>query len=33
MKRLLWGGIAIALMYAAIQNFPDVARYLKIRSM
>jgi hypothetical protein len=32
-KRLLLGGIGIALVYAVVQNIPDVARYLKIRSM
>jgi hypothetical protein len=33
MKKLLLGGLGVVLVYAAIQNIPELARYLKIRSM
>ncbi len=33
MRRLVWGGLGAALVYALVQNMPEMKRYLRIRSM
>ncbi len=33
MRRLILGGLGVALAYAVVQNIPEMKRYMRIRSM